>query len=102
MGAGSASCRGQRRKDTFPVCPCHDEELRTWLHRFGASVPVAMADAEVMRAFLEWLGIVEPDRSRREPVAVPAWAPIVAALVGALLVGAAGTLVTFLVRALLG
>ena len=102
MGAGSASCRGQRRKDTFPVCPCHDVDLRTRLHRFGASVPVVMADAGDMRTFLEWLGIVDPDRSRREPVAVPAWAPIVVALVGALLVGVAGALVSVVVRALLG
>jgi hypothetical protein len=30
---------------------------------------------------LEWLGLVEPDRSRREPVALPSWAPWVVALV---------------------
>ena len=24
---------------------------------------------------LEWLGLVEPERSRREPVAIPRWAP---------------------------
>jgi hypothetical protein len=24
---------------------------------------------------LEWLGFVEPDRSRREPIALPSWAP---------------------------
>jgi len=27
-----------------------------------------------MRAFLEYLGIVEPRATRREPVALPAWA----------------------------
>ncbi len=27
-----------------------------------------------MRALLEFLGIMAPDRSRREPVALPAWA----------------------------
>jgi hypothetical protein len=27
-----------------------------------------------MRALLEFLGIVVPDRTRREPVALPAWA----------------------------
>jgi hypothetical protein len=27
-----------------------------------------------MRALLEYLGIVEPSASRREPVALPAWA----------------------------
>jgi hypothetical protein len=34
-----------------------------------------------LRVVLEWLGLVEPDRSRREPVALPSWAPWVAALV---------------------
>ena len=29
---------------------------------------------------LEWLGFVEPDRSRREPIALPRWAPWVVAL----------------------
>ncbi len=28
---------------------------------------------ENMRALLEFLGIVEPDPTRREPVALPAW-----------------------------
>ena len=41
-----------------------------------------------VRVVLEWLGVVEPDRSRREPVAVPAWAPYVVSLV----IAAAGTL----------
>jgi hypothetical protein len=27
-----------------------------------------------LRVVLEWLGLVEPDRSRREPIAVPGWA----------------------------
>jgi hypothetical protein len=35
---------------------------------------------------LEWLGLIEPDRSRREPVALPSWAPWAVSL---LLVGAA-------------
>jgi hypothetical protein len=34
------------------------------------------ADASVMRIVLEWLGLVEPQRGRRSPVALPAWAPI--------------------------
>jgi hypothetical protein len=34
-----------------------------------------------LRVVLEWLGLVEPDRSRREPVAVPSWAPWVVALI---------------------
>lgn len=29
---------------------------------------------------LEWLGFVEPDRSRREPIALPSWAPWVVTL----------------------
>jgi hypothetical protein len=28
-----------------------------------------------MRIVLEWLGLVEPQRGRRSPVALPAWAP---------------------------
>jgi hypothetical protein len=39
-----------------------------------------------LRVVLEWLGFVEPDRSRREPIALPSWAPWVVTL---LLVGAA-------------
>jgi hypothetical protein len=53
-----------------------------------------------MRAVLEFLGIAEPDRSRREPVALPAsfrWAPRF--LVPALAV--ATTLIYVIARALL-
>jgi hypothetical protein len=39
-----------------------------------------------LRVVLEWLGLVEPDRSRREPIALPRWAPW---LVSLLLVSAA-------------
>ena len=28
-----------------------------------------------MRLMLEWLGLMRPDPARKEPVAVPAWAP---------------------------
>ena len=28
-----------------------------------------------LRVVLEWLGFVEPDRSRRHPIALPRWAP---------------------------
>lgn len=28
-----------------------------------------------LRVVLEWLGLLEPDRDRREPVALPRWAP---------------------------
>jgi hypothetical protein len=51
-----------------------------------------------LRVVLEWLGLVEPDRSRREPVALPSWAPWVVALV---LVGLAA-LGAVLVTSLLG
>jgi hypothetical protein len=37
------------------------------------------ADASRMRIVLEWLGLVGPERGRREPVALPAWAPLVVA-----------------------
>ncbi len=47
------------------------------------------------RVVLEWLGLVEPDRSRREPVALPRWAPwlvslllVMAAALGSLAVSA--------------
>lgn len=39
-----------------------------------------------LRVVLEWLGLLEPERSRREPVALPRWAPWAVALVA---VGAA-------------
>lgn len=52
-----------------------------------------------MRAFLEFLGIVEPRQTRREPVALPAWVRGVRpALVVSLAV--ASTLVFVLLRAL--
>jgi hypothetical protein len=48
-----------------------------------------------LRVVLEWLGLVEPDRSRREPIALPRWAPwlvslvlVTAAALGALMVSA--------------
>ena len=48
-----------------------------------------------LRIVLEWLGLVEPDRSRREPIALPTWAPwlvtvflVVVAALGTVLVSA--------------
>ena len=48
-----------------------------------------------VRVVLEWLGLVEPDRGRREPAALPRWAPwvvtfllVCAAAMGALIVSA--------------
>jgi len=51
-----------------------------------------------IQAVLEWLGLVEPDRSRREPIALPRWAPWVVSL---LLVGAAA-IAAVVVTVLLG
>jgi hypothetical protein len=51
-----------------------------------------------LRVVLEWLGLIEPDRSRREPIALPSWAPWVVTL---LLVGAAA-LGAVVISALLG
>lgn len=48
-----------------------------------------------VRVVLEWLGLIEPDRSRREPAALPSWAPwvvafllVCAAAIGAVVVSA--------------
>jgi hypothetical protein len=46
-----------------------------------------------MRTVLAWLGLIDLDRDRREPVAVPAWAPYAAA--GAVALGT-GLLASFL------
>ena len=51
-----------------------------------------------MKLVLEWLGLVRPDPGRREPVAVPAWAPYAVAAFIAL----AATGLTALVRQLIG
>ncbi|HVF08474.1 MAG TPA: hypothetical protein VNC60_07855 [Actinomycetota bacterium] len=34
-----------------------------------------------MRLVLEWLGLMRPDSARKEPVAVPSWAPYAVAAV---------------------
>ena len=54
-----------------------------------------------VRTLLEFLGVVEPDRSRREPVALPAWARSVRPLMVAAL-AIVSTLTYALVRALVG
>ncbi len=53
-----------------------------------------------MRVVLEWLGLVEPDRSRKEPVAVPSWAPVAVAGTVAVLAGLATLVVWAALRAL--
>jgi uncharacterized integral membrane protein len=58
------------------------------------------ADARAMRVVLEWLGIVAPDRSRKEPVALPAWAPLIVPLIGAFLGGLLFLCAVLLVHAL--
>lgn len=53
-----------------------------------------------LRVVLEWLRIVEPDRSRREPIALPRWAPW-AVTFGLVAVAAIGAVVlTALLRVL--
>ena len=37
-----------------------------------------------MRIMLEWLGLLEPPPGRREPVALPAWAPLAVCAAAAL------------------
>ncbi|MEW6059223.1 MAG: hypothetical protein AB1551_03625 [Actinomycetota bacterium] len=51
-----------------------------------------------MRALLEFLGILEPDRARREPVTLPSWAFWTAPLLVLALV-VASTLVLVVIRA---
>lgn len=59
------------------------------------------ADEQRMRALLEFLGIVTPDQGRREPVALPAWAPRVLQWAVLGFYGLVFTLAYALVRALL-
>jgi hypothetical protein len=59
------------------------------------------ADPLCMRIVLEWLGLIEPQRGRRHPVAVPSWAPKVAAAGLALILGAVGFAVSTAIRLLL-
>ena len=53
-----------------------------------------------MRIVLEWLGLVEADRSRREPVAVPGWAPVAVATTVAVLSGIVALAALVLLRTL--
>ena len=52
----------------------------------------------VMRIVLEWLGLVRPDPARRQPVAVPAWAPYAVAASVAMV----ATVVAVTLRLLIG
>jgi hypothetical protein len=53
-----------------------------------------------VRIVMEWLGLVEPDRSRREPIAVPAWAPYAVAASVAISAGAMALLAMLALGAL--
>lgn len=53
-----------------------------------------------VRIVMEWLGLVEPDRSRRDPIAVPAWAPYAVAASVAITAGAIALLATLALGAL--
>jgi hypothetical protein len=55
-----------------------------------------------MRIVLEWLGLVTPDRSRREPIAVPSWAPYAVAGVVTLAAAALVAAVSLALHLLLG
>jgi hypothetical protein len=58
------------------------------------------ADHREVRALLEFLGVVQPDRPRREPVALPSWTRWVAPLILVLALAIASTLVFVAVEAL--
>jgi hypothetical protein len=90
---------GDSRKSIARAVPPLPRDIRLDLGR----EPQAMkpnADARAMRVVLEWLGIVAPDRSRKEPVALPAWAPLLVPLAGAILGGLLFLCVVLLVHAL--
>lgn len=53
----------------------------------------------MMRTTLELLGLVGPDPDRKEPVAVPAWAPFAVAATIALTAAALGVLLRVLIAA---
>jgi hypothetical protein len=59
-----------------------------------------MSMAMRVRVVMEWLGLLQPDPSRREPLAVPAWAPYVFAASVALATGAIALFTTLIIRAL--
>jgi hypothetical protein len=53
----------------------------------------------MMRVVLEWLGLVGPDLARKEPVAVPAWAPYAVAGFIAIAVTALGAILRVFIAA---
>ena len=54
----------------------------------------------MMRAMLELLGLVGPDPARKEPVAVPAWAPYAVAAIIAISAAVLGALLRVLIDAM--
>jgi hypothetical protein len=54
----------------------------------------------MMRTMLELLGLVGPDPARKEPVAVPAWAPFAVAAILALMATALGVVLRVLIAAM--
>jgi hypothetical protein len=54
----------------------------------------------MMRIVFELLGLVGPDPARKEPVAVPAWAPYAVAAVIAIAVTGLGALVHVFIAAM--
>ncbi len=52
----------------------------------------------MMRLVLEWLGLMRPDAARKEPVAVPSWAPYAVAAV----IAVAATALAALLRLVIG
>ena len=54
---------------------------------------------DMMRVVLEWLGLVGPDLARKEPVAVPAWAPYAVAGFIAIAVTALGAILRVFIAA---
>lgn len=62
---GARARRGQPRQYS------HRSEAQVAANE-GQAAPAA-ADASLMRALLEFLGIAQPPRGRREPAALPAW-----------------------------
>lgn len=73
---------------------------------FGEPMPPSMRRARGakrtggVRLIFEWLGLAAPERGRKEPVALPTWAPVAVATVGALLTGLLGALLTLAARVL--
>jgi len=68
----------------------------------AAQGPAIPADDSAMRIVLEWLGLVTPDRSRREPIAVPSWAPYAVAGVVTFAAAVLVAVVSVALRLLLG